>query len=165
MAQGQTKKPDGGNKVLLQNRRARHDYHVEDTVEAGIVLVGSEVKSLREGRAQLTDAYAQAEKGEMMLLQMQISEYPWANRWNHEPKRPRKLLLHKREIDKLAGSSQIKGLALPILRMYWKDQRVKVELCVGKGKDFADQRQDLKAKVEKREAQRVVKGFNEKHGR
>src|ERR1700747_2929709 len=86
-----------GTKVLLRNKRARHDYFIEDTLEAGIALLGSEVKSLREGRAQLTDAYAAREGSELLLQQMQISEYPWANRWNHEPKRPRKLLLHKKE--------------------------------------------------------------------
>lgn len=157
MAQGQTKKPDGGNKVLLQNRRARHDYHVEDTVEAGIVLVGSEVKSLREGRAQLTDAYAQAEKGEMMLLQMQISEYPWANRWNHEPKRPRKLLLHKREIDKLADAVAREGYTLLPLEVYLSQGRVKVLLGVCHGKKQYDKRDDAKERDAARDVARAMR--------
>ena len=157
MAQGQTKKPDGGNKVLLQNRRARHDYHVEDTVEAGIVLVGSEVKSLREGRAQLTDAYAQAEKGEMMLLQMQISEYPWANRWNHEPKRPRKLLLHKREIDKLADAVAREGYTLLPLEVYLSQGRVKVLLGVCRGKKQYDKRADAMERDAARDVARAMR--------
>lgn len=150
---------------IAVNRKAPRDYHILERYEAGMELRGTEVKSIRQGRINISDAFARVEKGQVWLYGCDIQPYDKASHTQHEARRTRRLLLHKREIDKLAGSSQIKGLALPILRMYWKDQRVKVELGVGKGKDFADQRQDLKAKVEKREAQRVVKGFNEKHGR
>ena len=150
---------------IAVNRKAPRDYHILERYEAGMELRGTEVKSIRQGRINISDAFARVEKGQVWLYGSDIQPYDKASHTQHEARRTRRLLLHKREIDKLAGSSQIKGLALPILRMYWKDQRVKVELGVGKGKDFADQRQDLKAKVEKREAQRVVKSFNEKHGR
>ncbi|MBL9146391.1 MAG: SsrA-binding protein SmpB [Verrucomicrobiaceae bacterium] len=150
---------------IAVNRKAPRDYHILERYEAGMELRGTEVKSIRQGRINISDAFARVEKGQVWLYGCDIQPYDKASHTQHEARRTRRLLLHKREIDKLAGSSQIKGLALPILRMYWKDQRVKVELGVGKGKDFADQRQDLKAKVEKREAQRVVKSFNEKHGR
>ncbi len=150
---------------IAVNRKAPRDYHILERYEAGMELRGTEVKSIRQGRINISDAFARVEKGQVWLYGCDIQPYDKASHTQHEARRTRRLLLHKREIDKLSGSSQIKGLALPVLRMYWKDQRVKVELGVGKGKDFADQRQDLKAKVEKREAQRVVKSFNEKHGR
>ena len=149
---------------IAVNRKAPRDYHILERYEAGMELRGTEVKSIRQGRINISDAFARVEKGQVWLYGCDIQPYDKASHTQHEPRRTRRLLLHKREIDKLTGSSQIKGLALPVLRMYWKDQRVKVELGVGKGKDFADQRQDLKAKVEKREALRVVKSFNEKHG-
>src|SRR5579883_874081 len=102
-------------KVLLHNKKARHNYFVEDTMEAGLVLQGSEVKSLREARAAIGDAYAQVRNGEAWLSQLQITEYPWANRWNHEPKRERKLLLHRREIEKLDDATMREGYtALPL---------------------------------------------------
>ena len=144
---------------IAVNRKAPRDYHILERYEAGMELRGTEVKSIRQGRINISDAFARVEKGQVWLYGCDIQPYDKASHTQHEPRRTRRLLLHKREIDKLTGSSQIKGLALPILRMYWKDQRVKVELGVGKGKDFADQRQDLKAKVEKREALRVVKSF------
>src|SRR5205085_323956 len=110
--------------VLLRNKRAFHDYFVEDTLEAGIALLGSEVKSLREGRAQLADAYAAPQGGEVLLQQMQISQYPWANRWNHEPKRTRKLLLHKKEINRLDKEVGQKGYTLLPLEVYLKGGRI-----------------------------------------
>ena len=157
MAHGPAKNKDGGTKMLLQNRKARHDYHVEDTLEAGIVLVGSEVKSLREGRAQLTDAYAQAEHGEMMLHQMQISEYPWANRWNHEPKRARKLLLHKKQIDKLASAVQREGYTLLPLEVYLSSGRVKVLLGLCRGKKQYDKREDSRERDASRDVARAMR--------
>ncbi len=150
---------------IATNRKAPRDYHILERYEAGMELRGTEVKSIRQGRINISDAFARVEKGQVWLYGCDIQPYDKASHTQHEARRTRRLLLHKREIEKLTGSSQIKGLALPILRMYWKGQRVKIELGVGKGKDFADQRHDLKDKVEKREAQRVVKSFNEKHGR
>src|SRR6516225_8935438 len=111
-------------KVLLRNKKARHDFFVESTVEAGMVLQGSEVKSLREARAVLSDAYAMVRNGEAWLINMQVSEYPWANRWNHKPKRDRKLLMHRKEIDKLDEASMRAGYTLLPLEVYLKKGRV-----------------------------------------
>jgi SsrA-binding protein len=149
--------PKEETKVLLRNKRARHDYLVEDELEAGIALLGSEVKSLREGRAQLTDAYATPEGQEMLLMQMQISEYPWANRWNHEPKRPRKLLLHRREIERLREAVQRSGYTLLPLEVYLRKGRVKVLLGVCKGKKQYDKRQDERTKDASREMERALR--------
>jgi SsrA-binding protein len=155
-AGGKDKAADG-QKVLLRNKRARHDYTVEDTIEAGIALLGSEVKSLRDGRAQLTDAYAAPEGGEMMLLQMQISEYPWANRFNHEPKRARKLLLHKKEIDRLRAAVQQEGYTLLPLEVYLRGGKIKVLLGLCKGKKQHDKRQDQKERDADREIARAMR--------
>lgn len=144
-------------KSITINRRARHEYFVEDTYEAGIALVGTEVKSLREGRANLTDAYARVVNGEVWLYAAHISPFEKGNRFNHDPVRTRKLLLHHREIDALARKTQEKGLALIPLRMYWVKGRVKVELAVCRGKQMHDKRDSIKERETKREMERAVR--------
>jgi SsrA-binding protein len=143
-------------KVIAQNRRARFDYHVEDSVEAGIQLTGTEVKSLREGSAQLSDAYAVGQHGELMLLNAQIPPYkPAGPMLNHEPKRTRKLLLHRREIERLLEKQQRAGYALIPLSLYFKDGRAKVEIGVCKGKQGADKRDAIAERDAKREMERA----------
>ncbi len=145
------------NNVLAQNRKARHDYHVEETFEAGIVLQGTEIKSLRAGKANLKDSFARVENGEVFLHNMHISPYEQGNRYNHDPLRTRKLLLHKKEISKLIGLSKEEGYTLVPLKMYIKHGYAKVLLGVAKGKKKFDKREDLKRKEAKREIQRSVK--------
>jgi SsrA-binding protein len=140
----------------INNRRARHDYHVLDTVECGLVLKGAEVKSIREGRATLADAYARVEKNEVWLHGMHIQPYPYS-RDELEPLRRRKLLLHHREIDDLARATAEKGVTLVPLRCYFKDGRAKVELAVARGKRTYDKRQTIAARDAKREAERALK--------
>jgi len=143
-------------KVIAKNRRALFDYHVESRVEAGISLTGTEVKSLREGSAQLSDAYAVGQHGELFLLNAQIPPYKAAGPLlNHEPKRTRKLLLHRREIDRLLEQQQKGGYALIPLSLYFKDGRVKVEIGVAKGKREADKREAIAEKDAKREMDRA----------
>ncbi|MFL5312704.1 MAG: SsrA-binding protein SmpB [Myxococcales bacterium] len=143
-------------KVIAKNRRAFFDYHVESRVEAGISLTGTEVKSLREGSAQLSDAYAVGQHGELFLLNAQIPPYKAAGPLlNHEPKRTRKLLLHRREIDRLLDQQQKGGYALIPLSLYFKDGRVKVEIGVAKGKRAADKRDAIAEKDAKREMDRA----------
>jgi SsrA-binding protein len=145
------------SKTIL-NRRARHDYFIDDTVEAGIVLTGSEVKSLRDGRANLTDSYARVIRGEALLINAHISPYDPAHIQNHEPTRSRRLLLHRREIDRLWGQLQQKGLTLVPLRLYFNDKgRAKVELGVGRGKKQYDKRQTTREREAKREAARAMR--------
>lgn len=139
-------------KILLRNKKARHDFFVEWTVEAGVVLQGSEVKSLRDARAVMSDAYAMVRNNEAWLINLQISEYPWANHWNHAPKRERKLLLHRKEIGKLEEAAAQQGYTILPLEVYLKDGRIKILLGVCKGKKLYDKRQDQK----KRDAQRDV---------
>jgi len=143
-------------KVVTTNRRARFDYHIESKVEAGIALTGTEVKSLREGSAQLSDAYAIAKGGELWLLNAQIPPYgPAGPLLNHDPKRTRKLLLHRREIDRLSEQQQKAGYTLIPLSLYFKDGRVKVELGVGKGKTGHDKRDTIAEREAKREMDRA----------
>jgi SsrA-binding protein len=144
-------------KVLLRNKKARHDYFVEWTVEAGLALQGSEVKSLREGSAVMSDAYAMVKNGEARLVNMQVTEYPWANRWNHEPKRDRKLLLHRREIEKLDAASSQEGYTLLPLEVYLKRGRIKVLVGVCKGKKQYDKRQEQKRKDAQREVEAALR--------
>ena len=144
-------------KVLLRNKKARHDYFVEWTVEAGIALLGSEVKSLREAKAVMSDAYATVKNGEAWLINMQVTEYPWANRWNHAPKRDRKLLLHRREIDKLDDAASQAGYTLLPLEVYLKQGKIKVLLGVCKGKKQYDKRQDQKKKDAAREVEAALR--------
>ena len=138
---------------ILNNPKARRDYHILETFEAGLILKGTEVKALRAGRGQIQDAFARVENGEVFLYNAHIEEYAFGNLQNHLPKRARKLLLHKKEIQKLFGLASIKGNALVPLSFYWKNGRVKVALGVGKGKAQFDKRSDLK----KREADREIK--------
>ena len=147
---------DAHVKVITQNRRARFDYHIESKVECGIALTGTEVKSLRENSAQLSDAYAIGKNGELFLFNAQIPPYkPAGVLSNHEPKRTRKLLLHRREIDRLQEAQQKSGFALIPLSMYFKDGRVKVELGVAKGKTGVDKRDSIAERDAKREMDRA----------
>jgi SsrA-binding protein len=144
-------------KVIARNRRARHDYHIEDVVEAGVVLTGTEVKSLRAGRASLTDGFAQLSDGELWLMGVHIPEYTLGTWTNHEPRRPRKLLLHRREIDRLASQIAEQGLTVVPLALYFKDGRVKVELALARGKRSYDKRQDLARRDAAREVERALR--------
>ncbi len=142
---------------ICTNRKAYHDYFLEGNCEAGLVLLGTEVKSLRAGRANLRDSYAGVKDGELYLYNTHISPYPQAHQFNHEPTRPRKLLLHKRQIDKLVGRVTQSGYTLVPLKLYFKDGRAKLELALGKGKKLYDKRRSIKERDESREVQRVMK--------
>jgi SsrA-binding protein len=142
--------------VIVRNRRASHDYDIQDRIECGIVLTGTEVKSLRERAASLEEAYAKVEDGEVWLLGCEIPEYSMGNQLNHKPKRPRKLLLRRREIAKFVGKATQRGFTLIPLRMYFKHGLAKVELAVARGKQLHDKRQALKAADAKREMQRAL---------
>jgi SsrA-binding protein len=144
---------------IVTNRKAFRDYQILETFEAGISLLGTEVKSLRAGRADLLGCYARVEKQGVVLHDATIQVYEKASHETHDPKRPRLLLLNKVEIAKLHEQTTRKGLALPVLRMYWKKGRVKVEIGLGRGKNAADQRQDLKKKADLRETEREVARF------
>jgi len=149
MAKTQAKEKDSGNKVLLRNKRARHEYFIEETIEAGLVLLGSEVKSLRAGRAELTDAYAAVVGNEAFLNQMQISEYAFANQFGHAPKRVRKLLLHRKEIEKLGDAAKRSGYTLLPLEVYLKNGKIKVLIGLAKGKQQHDKREDQREREAK----------------
>jgi SsrA-binding protein len=146
---------------ILNNPKARRDYHILETFEAGIVLRGTEVKSLRAGKAQISDAFARVENDQVYLYNVHIDEYNFGNRLNHEPKAARKLLLHKTEIRKLFSLASVKGNALVPLSFYWKGGKVKVALAVGKGKAEFDKRDDIK----KRDADRELKRFTMHHSK
>jgi SsrA-binding protein len=148
--------PQSDEKVICRNRRAFHEYEVFDRLECGLVLTGTEVKSLRDGHANLEDAYAKIEDGEVWLIGSDIPEYAMGNRMNHKPKRPRKLLLHRREIGRFAGKASQRGYTLVPLRLYFKNGRAKVELAVCRGKQTHDKRQDLKKKDADREIRRTM---------
>lgn len=143
-------------KLITQNRKARHDYTVLDTVEAGIALQGTEVKSLRDGRAHLKDSFARVEDGEMWLYHMHISPYDQGNRYNHDPTRRRKLLLHRREINRFLGRVQERGLTLIPLKVYFKRGKVKVELALARGKHEYDRRHDIAKRDEERDVARTL---------
>ena len=147
-------------KLICQNKKARHNYSIEDTYDAGIALVGTEVKSLREGRANLGDSYGKIKDGEVFLVDAHISPYSHANRFNHDPLRTRKLLLHKKEIRRLIGKVQEKGFTLIPLRLYFSNGKAKVELALGKGKKLFDKRETLKRKTMERDMERGRKGFD-----
>ena len=138
------------------NRQARHRYHLLDKWEAGMVLTGTEVKSLRGGKATIKDGYASLSEGEVWLHNVHIPPYGPASRENHEPERPRKLLLHRREIDRLIGRIQQKGLTLVPTRLYFVNGRAKVEIALARGKDVGDKRQSIKEREMKREMERAV---------
>ena len=152
----QTKEGEDDIRVVTRNRRAFHEYEILDRVEAGIALVGTEVKSLRDGHANLEDAYAKLEDGEVWMLGSEIPEYAMGNRQNHKPKRPRKLLLHRREIEKFAGKASQRGFTLVPLRLYFKKGKAKVEVAVARGKQKYDKRQALKQAEAKREMDRAT---------
>jgi SsrA-binding protein len=145
-------------RVVAENRKARHDYEILDALECGIALVGSEVKSLRAGRMSLDEAYGRVEGDEVWLLGCDIPEYDKANQLNHKPKRQRKLLLHRREIRKFAAQAFEKGLTLVPLKMYFKDGRVKVLLGIGRGRKAHDKRQKLKADTARRDIEIALRG-------
>lgn len=146
-----------GIKIAAENRKARHDYHIHETYEAGIALTGTEVKSIRAGRVNLKDSYAHIENGEMMISQMHISPYEQGNIFNHEPMRKRKLLMHKREILKLFGKTREKGYSLVPLKLYFTRGKVKVQLALASGKKNYDKRQDIAARDAKRDMERAMR--------
>lgn len=146
-------------KTVTENRKARHDYQIVETYEAGIALTGTEVKSLRAGRANLRDSFARIDNAELILYNMHISPYEQGNRFNHEPKRERKLLMHKQEIMRLLGKCREKGLTLVPLKVYFNDRgRAKVELALARGKKLYDKREDMAARDAKREMERALRG-------
>lgn len=151
------------SKDISVNRKALRDYHILERFEAGVELKGTEVKSIRAGLANLTNAFARVHNGQCFVNGLDIQTYERASFEQHEPKRDRRLLLHRKEIDRLLGLTQIKGHTIVALRLYWKDHIVKLELGVGKGKEAADKRQDLKAHATKRETDREVARFNKRH--
>ena len=146
-----------GTKLIAENRRARHEYHLLERVEAGLVLTGTEVKSLRDGKAILQRAFGDLREGELYLVGAHIPEYAQANIQNHDPDRDRKLLLHRRELDQLVGKVQEKGLTLVPTRLYWKDGRAKVELALARGKDVRDKRRDIAERDARRQIERALK--------
>jgi SsrA-binding protein len=146
-----------GEKLIADNRRARHEYHLLERIEAGVVLTGTEVKSLRDGRASLAQAYAEVRDGELWLIGLHISPYEQGNVGAHDPDRPRKLLAHRREIDSLYGKVREKGLTLVPTRLYLKDGRVKVELAVARGKELRDKRRDIAKREANRQMERALK--------
>ena len=146
------------------NRRALRDYHILERFEAGLELKGTEVKSIRAGQVNINNAFARVEKGQVFLCDVDVQPYERASFEQHEPKRARRLLLHKSEIDRLFGLTQIKGNTLVALRLYWSKSRVKVELGVGKGKEARDKRQDIKKRVTQRETEREIARFNRRRG-
>jgi SsrA-binding protein len=150
-------KKETGRKIVALNKNARFRYFIEDTLEAGMVLTGTEVKSLRAGKAQMADAYVVMRDGEAYLSNMHISEYTHGNRENHDPLRPRKLLLHRKEIDRIAGAINEKGMTIVPTQMYFVKGKAKVEIGLGKGKKLHDKRESLKAKEAKREMDRSRK--------
>ena len=156
-SKGKVPAADSGIKIVARNRKARHEYELLEKVEAGLVLTGTEVKSLRNGKANLEDAYAEIDKGEVWLLGCDIPEYLQANRMNHVPKRRRKLLLHRREIAKLDSKSGEKGLTLVPLSIYFKKGIAKVELSVARGRKTYDKREAIKKQDAKRDIDRATR--------
>ena len=146
-----------GQKLIADNRRARHDYHLSDRIEVGIELTGTEVKSLRDGRVVLQGAFGDIRDGQAYLVGAHIAEYAQGNVANHDPDRDRRLLLHRREIDRLAGVTRERGVTLIQTRLYFKDGRVKLELAVARGKETRDKRRDLAERDAKRQMERALK--------
>jgi len=149
-----------GEKLICQNKKAFHNYFIEETYQAGISLLGSEVKSLREGKVNLGDSYGDIKRSEVFLVDAHISPYPQANRLNHNPLRTRKLLLHKKEIKRLIGKVDQRGYTLIPVKLYFVDGKVKVDLALAKGKKLFDKRETLKKKTMEREMERGRKGFD-----
>ena len=150
-------KPGAGEKLVASNRHAHHDFDILETHEAGLVLQGTEVKSLRDSRADLKESYARIERNEAWLLGLHISPYAQGNRANHDPLRPRKLLLHRGEINRLLGKIMEKGLTLVPLRLYFKHGRAKVELGLARGRKTLDKRQAIREREERREVARAIR--------
>ena len=150
-------KKQSGIKIACENRKARHDYFIHEVFEAGIELRGTEVKSLRAGKSNLKDSYAEVKNGEVVVQHWHVSPYDHGNIFNHDPLRPRKLLLHKREIVKLFSKTREKGFTLVPLKIYFKRGRAKMELALASGKHTYDKREDLKAKAARREVERDLK--------
>ena len=150
-----------GVKVLAQNRKARHEYFIEDTYECGLELFGTEVKSIRAGKVNLKDSYCMVRQGEIFVLHMHVSPYEQGNIYNKDPFRERKLLMHKREINKLQSQQQTDGMSLIPLQLYLKNGRVKLEIAVAKGKKLYDKRHSIAEKDSKREMERRLKGMRE----
>ena len=148
-----------GEKLIVDNRRARHDYHLSDRVEAGLVLSGTEVKSLRGGEATLRQAYAEVREGEAWLVGLHVPEYSEGNLANHDPDRPRKLLLHRREIERLASSVAEKGFTLVPTRLYFRNGHVKVELALARGKEVRDKRRAIADRDARRQIERELKSL------
>ena len=148
-----------GEKLIADNRRARHDYHLLDRFEAGLVLSGTEVKALREGKATLQQAFAEVRENEAWLVGLHVPEYGQGNRANHDPDRPRKLLLHRREIDRLYAGVREKGFTVVPTRLYFKDGRVQVELALARGKELRDKRRDIADRDAKRQMERELKAI------
>ncbi|WP_061299411.1 SsrA-binding protein SmpB [Herbidospora cretacea] len=153
-----------GRKVIAQNKRARHEYFIEDTYEAGLVLTGTEVKSLREGRANLTDGFAAVENDEAWLYNVHIPEYTQGTWTNHSAKRKRKMLLHRKEIAKIYATLREKGLTLIPLALYFKDGRAKIEVGIARGKKDYDKRQTLREKQDNRDMRRAMSGAIRRKG-
>jgi SsrA-binding protein len=151
-------KKEPGIKVVTANKKARADYFIEDTFEAGMSLMGTEVKSLREGRANLKDSYAREKDGRIVLVGAHISPYPFGNRVNHEPERERQLLLHKQEIKRLIGKTRERGFTLVPLAIYFKNGKAKLEIGLGKGKAQYDKREAIKKREQDREMERAIRG-------
>ena len=160
MARVPKKGEDDGVKVICRNKRAFHEYEVLESLECGVALTGTEVKSLRDGHASLEDAYAKLEGGEVWLLGSDVPEYAMGNRMNHKPKRRRKLLMHRREMAKFAGKASQRGFTLVPLKLYFKDGRAKVELAVARGKQQFDKRQTKKKQEAQREIRRAMTDRN-----
>lgn len=148
-------------KLFAKNRKAYHDYHIEETFEAGMVLTGTEVKSIRQGRANLKDSYARVENGQIYVLNMHISPYEQGNRFNHEPLRKRKLLMHRREINRFIGLTREKGYTLIPTKMYSQKGFIKLEIALARGKKLYDKRDALHEKEAKREVERAFKEKNQ----
>ena len=151
------KQKSSEDQTVCVNRQARFNYFIDETYEAGLVLVGSEVKSLRDRKANLKDSYARIQKSEAFLINAHVSAYPGANQFNHDPTRTRKLLLHRREIERLTGKTKERGFTLIPLRLYFRNGKAKVELGLARGKKLYDKRETLRRKVAEREVERSLK--------
>ena len=149
----------GNKKIIAVNKKARFNYHIEDEYEAGMVLLGTEVKALRMGKANLTDAYARVKDGEVFVHQLNINQYPFAYYGNHDPLRVRKLLLHKHEIKRMYAKSNEKGYSLIPLRMYFRDGKVKISIALARGKHAYDKRETIRRRDEKRDLDRQRKAY------
>ncbi len=159
MARSSKKKSDDGTKQIAVNRKARFEYHLEEKLEVGLVLLGTEVKAMRDGKANLTDSYVRMKNGEAFLTGCHIGHYAAAASFNHEPLRERKLLLHRREIDRLDGKVRERGFTLLVTRLYFKEGRAKAELALARGKQTHDKRRTVKDREVKKEMERAIKQY------